>query len=939
MQPPRDRLAAAKEIFADAIEVAPAELERLLEGRCAGDPELLGLVRALLEAHRGAARFMDSPSTAPEVAGASTAPSVHAEGPGTVIGRYKLLEQIGEGGFGVVFMAEQAEPVVRRVALKIIKAGMDTRQVIARFEAERQALAMMDHPNIAKVLDAGATETGRPYFVMELVRGDPITEYCDRNNLATPERLALFTDICHAVQHAHQKGIIHRDLKPSNVLVTLFDGKPIPKVIDFGIAKAMNQRLTDKTLFTAHRQLIGTPQYMSPEQAEMSGVDIDTRSDIYSLGVLLYELLTGTTPFDPEHLRSAALAEVQRIIREEEPQKPSTRLSQGVKGSRLQGVKGKPAELPAPAPLDTSTPGHLDTSAVAAHRRTDPAQLVRSVRGDLDWIVMKCLEKDRTRRYETANGLALDVGRHLAGEPVVAAPPSRVYRVRKYLRRHRQAIATATLLIVALATAATVFAWQAHGLRIQRDAAVDARRAEEVQKRRAQAVTDYVQSILRTSNPDAQETGSQEILVVDALMLAVKKLDSGEFRDDPDVESTLQQIMSETLLGHGRVPEALRLADGALKTISTRWATDDAAIGSAHSLVARCLALGGRFDDAVAHQQQAVERNRRRFPGDHLEVAASLNNLGDCLARTDRIDEALPLLEESLAMTRRLSRGDSENTAKALTNLAMCYDRAGRQAESLPLHIESVDVRRRVYAGDHADLAVGLYNLAEALTRAGRMNEALEHHTAALEMRRRLYSKDHGSLLISLGRVGVLLSILGHHEQSLPILEEAHGMDRRIQLLLPTHRAGVLSALGLELVATGELGNLRRAEQHLRQAVEIRQTISPEAWNLWNAESILGEAILLGTERDAALDSTQRVARLHEAEAHLLGAHEGLMARREGIDPVATKLLSPIPECRRRIVHLYTTWDFVEPDKGYDAKAAEWREKLSVSDPAPTGVP
>src|SRR5437773_956084 len=345
------------------------------------------------------------------------------QGPGTMIGRYKLLEKVGEGGFGTVYVAEQCEPVKRRVALKIIKLGMDTKQVIARFEAERQALALMDHPNIAKVLEAAATDTGRPYFVMELVRGIKITDYCDQNNLSIRQRLDLFISVCQAIQHAHQKGIIHRDIKPSNILVTMHDGVPVPKVIDFGIAKATDQRLTDKTLFTAFEQLIGTPTYISPEQAEMSGLDIDTRSDIYALGVLLYELLVGKTPFDGKELLMSGLDEMRRTLREKEPLRPSTRLS---------------------TMLDA------DLTSVAKRRQSDAPKLIHLLRGDLDWIVMKALEKDRTRRYETANAFSTDVERYLNNEPVIARPPSNLYRFQKLVRRNRTAFAAAAAVTAAL---------------------------------------------------------------------------------------------------------------------------------------------------------------------------------------------------------------------------------------------------------------------------------------------------------------------------------------------------------------------------------------------------------------------------------------------------------------------------------------------------------
>jgi serine/threonine protein kinase/tetratricopeptide (TPR) repeat protein len=481
-----------KEIFAQARErKSPAERESYLAEACQDNQELRREVESLLRAGEQAGDFLGQTLRLP---GADFV----TERAGTMIGRYKLLQKIGEGGFGAVYMAEQTEPVQRKVALKIIKAGMDTREVVARFEAERQALALMDHPNIARVLDAGATEAGRPYFVMELVNGIPITEYCDREQLSTADRLQLFMKVCHAVQHAHQKGIIHRDLKPNNVLVTLHDGEPVPKVIDFGIAKALGQKLTEKTLFTAFQHMIGTPAYMSPEQAELSGLDIDTRADIYSLGVLLYELLTGETPFDTGMWRQAALDEIRRIIRETEPPKPSTRLQ--TLGDKL--------------------------TEVAKRRQTEPLALNRLVRGDLDWIVMKALEKDRRRRYETPDAFASDVARHLSNEPVLASSPSVPYLVGKFARRHKAGLCVAAALLLLLLAGAAVSTWQA----------VRATRAERAQ------------SLLRQQAEQARTNERQLRLQAEArekIMQAEAYVRNGSPEEADKVMQTMSPLLDE----------------------------------------------------------------------------------------------------------------------------------------------------------------------------------------------------------------------------------------------------------------------------------------------------------------------------------------------------------------------------------------------------------
>jgi eukaryotic-like serine/threonine-protein kinase len=467
------------EIFRVAAKLPPERRSAFLEQACAGDCSLRADVESLLRAHDQPGSFLQSPASA-------TITLPDRVQPGDTIGPYKLREQIGEGGFGIVYVAEQEHPVRRKVALKVIKPGMDTKDVIARFEAERQALALMDHPNVARVFDAGATPSGRPYFVMELVQGVEITEYCDRNSFRTRERLALFTDICRAVQHAHQKGIVHRDLKPSNIMVTLHDGKPVVKVIDFGVSKALSQQLTEKSIYTAYGQMIGTPAYMSPEQAEMSGLGIDTRSDIYSLGVLLYELLTGQTPLDTKRLREGAYAEILRIIRDEEPPRPSVKVS---------------------------TLGERAT-VVAQQRHTNPKQLSRDLSGELDWVVMKCLEKDRSRRYETASGLAIDIERHLRDEPVEACPPSTWYRLNKAARKYRQLCLTASAFVLLLIGGAALASWlavratfaekQARLAKVETERALHneqtARRESEAAKLRAESFTQRLREATQLSD-------------------------------------------------------------------------------------------------------------------------------------------------------------------------------------------------------------------------------------------------------------------------------------------------------------------------------------------------------------------------------------------------------------------------------------------------------
>jgi non-specific serine/threonine protein kinase/serine/threonine-protein kinase len=781
------------------------------------------------------------------------------ESPGAVIGPYKLLEQIGEGGMGVVYMAEQTRPMRREVALKIIKPGMDTRQVIARFEAERQALALMDHPNIARVLDAGATESGRPYFVMELVRGTPITDYCDREQLSITERLDLFVLVCRAVQHAHQKGIIHRDLKPSNILVTVIDGVAVPKVIDFGVAKATSPSLTERTLLTRFHQFVGTPLYMSPEQADLSGMDVDTRSDIYSLGVLLYELLTGTTPFDSETLERAAFDEMRRIIREQEPQKPSLRLSS--LGETLTTVSGC--------------------------RGSDPRRLNRTVRGELDWIAMKALEKDRRRRYETATDFAADVMRYLTGHPVEACPPSASYRLEKYARRNQVALTTVTLVGLALIAGTGVSLWQAGVARkAQRRATTEAaaaRRAESrataeaLAARRAQRQAEDAEAIARAVNEFLQE---------DLLGNAAGVSQPGPTGSDLKVKEALDRAAARI----GQRFQGQPLVEAAIRTT----------IGNAYRVLEQS-------PSAVPHLERAVALRTAHLGRSHPETLSALYGLYDVYLWSGRWPEALELISPVLQSLMARLGPDHPETLEWTGRLINIYEVNGQWDTSHQLLEDLLERQTRVIGPAHPST----FNTMHALARNGncldRLPESMAMHQKLLEGLEAAFGDGHEATIWPRMTYAQVCLRLGDLDRADRLLDQALGLQRELRCDYQ-NRMGVASILGFQAEVRLKRREYAAAEPLAREASASFEKLQPGNHRGYYWLGVQG----------AALCGQQRYS---EAERLLLQSYEGMKRQEDVMPAMQRRRMSSICQA---LVQFY---EIVQQPE----EARAWRQVLSAS--------
>jgi len=743
----RDRFKKLKEILIHVLDLPENERDGYLDQVCAGDAALREEVEAKLALVGRDPGVMKTRGVQDLVSGDAVAGLLEEldPAPAEQIGPYRIKGILGEGGMGLVYHAEQLEPIRREVALKVIKLGMDTKEVIARFESERQALALMDHPNIARVHDAGSTEEGRPYFVMEYVEGIPITDFCDRHRLSTRQRLELFSQVCLAIHHAHQKGIIHRDIKPSNVLVSDHNGTATPKVIDFGVAKATSQRLTEKTMFTEQGQLIGTPEYMSPEQAEISGAHVDITTDVYSLGVLLYELLTGVLPFESEALRAAGFDEIRRIMREDEPPKPSTRIS--ALGNRA--------------------------TDIANNRRSSVSVLSRAIRGELDWIIMLAMEKERSRRYQSASELALDIERHLRDEPVVAGPPSTAYRLRKLVKRHKRVVGSLAAVIVALTVGL--------GLSTTMFFRAESARAEaESEAQKAAQINTFLQEMLASVNPAEQ---GRDVTVREVLDEAAKTVEA-ELAGQPEIRAAVHDTIGTTYT-------ALGLYTDADSHLRTALATRQGSLGQSHADVAtslfnlaNLLLQRGEYEESEQLFKDALAMRRELFGEEHPDIAACLHGLAAAQSSLGRYDEAKLLLRSSLAMQGKLLGEEHPDVAGGLNTLANILYIQGEYAEAETLLRQALVIHRKHLGEEHPEVGQAMNSLATLLQLQGKYSEAESLFREALAMRRELLGEEHPEVAASFGNLGLILRLQGkfgeaerYYRKALAIQRKQHDGD------------------------------------------------------------------------------------------------------------------------------------------------------------------
>jgi tetratricopeptide (TPR) repeat protein len=793
------------------------------------------------------------------------------------------VQPLGSGGMGTVWRAEQEVPVRREVALKVIKPGLGSEAIIARFEAERQALALMDHPHIARVLDAGATAAGRPYFVMELVPGVPITQFCDERGFGLRQRLALFIPVCRAVQHAHQKGIVHRDLKPSNVLVGLYDGQPVPKVIDFGIAKATGAQLTEQTLRTTFGTVVGTLEYMAPEQAELNAVDIDTRADLYSLGVLLYELLTGSTP-RRGRLKDAGLLEVLRLIREQEPERPSVRLAAA-------------ATVP----------------DVATARGSAPARLARQVKGDLDWIALKCLEQDRSRRYETANGLARDLERYLADEPVEAGPPKAGYRLRKLVRRHKGPVLPAALVLLTLVAGIVGTTWgliradQARRAEAgQRQLAEERNQAAKAKEQEAQAVLDFFRAhVLAVARPPGPDGGlGVGVSVRDAVQAAEPKI-ADAFADRPLAEAAIRSTLGSTYWQLGEHQAAIAQYERALALRRDHLGADDPETLTTMNNLATAYRNAGQPDRALPLFQQVLVKYQETLGPDHPDTLISLNNLAVAYQDVGQLDQAIPLLERMLAKRRETLGLDHFDTLVTMNNLAGAYEAAGQLEKALPLYEQTLAKQQATLPPNSVYTLMSMGSLARAYQAARQPDKAVALLEQALPKFKEVLGADDPRTLTTMNNLALAYWHAGRRVLALALFEQT--LAQRRQKPGPEH-PDTLNSMNNRAYASEQEGDFTNAERLFRESLTIRQRKYADHWATFATQSQLG-GCLFGQTKYA------------EAEPLLVQGYEGLKQREARIPGGAKKSLTDALE---RLVWLYDAM-------GRTDRAAVWRQQLSES--------